>query len=435
MEYILIVLCLIGSAFFSGTEIAYTSLNKLKLRQDCENETRAHRLVCYIYNHYERALSTLLIGNNLVNIAATSTATVLAIRLADRMAGRISDDEASTIVTIVMTVVILIVGEITPKMIARRCSDRFAELAAYPLLVLMIVLFPAVLLTTGIVNVCSKLWENKDEKKVTITEEELESILDTAEDEGVIDENETDLLQSALEFTDMDAADILTPRIDVIGFEIGQSTEEILQVINDTQFSRYPVYEKTIDHVVGILYVKHLLHELMEQKEVRLADLLLEPIFIPKSMKLHDIMNEFRKSRTHMAVVADEYGGITGIVTMEDVLEQLVGEIWDENDDIVNDWQELDKNRFECSGDMNLSEFFDNLDLDDEDLETGCATVGGWATENIGAMPVPFDAFDYQEFTILVKQVDDNHRITRLLILKHEPLVEKRKERLKISAL
>jgi len=435
MEYILIVLCLIGSAFFSGTEIAYTSLNKLKLRQDCENETRAHRLVCYIYNHYERALSTLLIGNNLVNIAATSTATVLAVRLADRMAGRISDDEASTIVTIVMTVVILIVGEITPKMIARRCSDRFAELAAYPLLVLMIVLFPAVLLTTGIVNVCSKLWENKDEKKVTITEEELESILDTAEDEGVIDENETDLLQSALEFTDMDAADILTPRIDVIGFEIGQSTEEILQVINDTQFSRYPVYEKTIDHVVGILYVKHLLHELMEQKEVRLADLLLEPIFIPKSMKLHDIMNEFRKSRTHMAVVADEYGGITGIVTMEDVLEQLVGEIWDENDDIVNDWQELDKNRFECSGDMNLSEFFDNLDLDDEDLETGCATVGGWATENIGAMPVPFDAFDYQEFTILVKQVDDNHRITRLLILKHEPLVEKRKERLKISAL
>ena len=435
MDYILIVLCLIGSAFFSGTEIAYTSLNKLKLRQDCENQTRAHRLVCYIYNHYERALSTLLIGNNLVNIAATSIATVLAVRLADRMAGRISDDEASTIVTIVMTVVILIVGEITPKMIARRCSDRFAEFAAYPLLVLMIVLFPAVLVTTGIVNVCSKLWENKDEKKVTITEEELESILDTAEDEGVIDENETDLLQSALEFTDMDAADILTPRIDVIGFEIGQSVEEILQVINDTQFSRYPVYEKTIDHVVGILYVKHLLHELMEKKEAQLADLLLEPVFIPKSMKLHDIMNEFRKSRTHMAVVADEYGGITGIVTMEDVLEQLVGEIWDENDDIVNDWQELDKNRFECSGDMNLSEFFDNLDLDDEELETGCATVGGWATENIGAMPVPFDAFDYQEFTILVKQVDDNHRITRLLILKHEPLVEKRKERLKIAPL
>ncbi|MBQ9974686.1 MAG: HlyC/CorC family transporter [Oscillospiraceae bacterium] len=434
MEYILIVLCLIGSAFFSGTEIAYTSLNKLKLRQESEHPSRIQRMVSYIYNHYDRALSTLLIGNNLVNIAATSIATVLAVRLADKLAGRITDDQASTIVTVVMTVIILIVGEITPKMIARRCSEGFAKMAAWPLLILMIVLFPAVLVTSGIVNLFSLLWRKKDERVVTITEEELESILDTAEDEGVIDENETDLLQSALEFTDMDAGDILTPRIDVVGFEMGQSVDEILQTINETQFSRYPVYEKTVDHVVGILYVKHLLHELMENKDVQLSDLLLEPVFIPKSMKLHDIMNEFRKSRTHMAVVADEYGGITGIVTMEDVLEQLVGEIWDENDDIVNDWQELDKNRYECSGDLNLSEFFDHLDMDDEDVETGCATVGGWATENIGAMPVPFDAFDYQEFTVLVREVDDNHRITRLIILRHEFEPEKRKEWLKLSS-
>ena len=435
MEYILIVLCLIGSAFFSGTEIAYTSLNKLKLRQDGENPKGIQRLVHYIYNHYDRALSTLLIGNNLVNIAATSVATVLAVRLADRFAGAISGEEASTIVTVLMTVIILIVGEITPKMIARRCSEGFAKLAAWPLLVLMIVLFPAVLVTSGIVRVCSLLWARRDEQNFTITEEELESILDTAEDEGVIDENETDLLQSALEFTDMDAGDILTPRIDVVGFEIGQSVDEILQTVNETQFSRYPVYEKTVDHVVGILYVKHLLHELMENKQVQLSDLLLEPVFIPKSMKLHDIMNEFRKSRTHMAVVADEYGGITGIVTMEDVLEQLVGEIWDENDDIVNDWQEIDKNRYECSGDMNLSEFFDNLDMDEEEVETGCATVGGWATEVIGAMPVPFDAFDFQDLTVLVREVDDNHRINRLLILRHESNTEKRKERSKLSPL
>ena len=419
MEYILIVLCLIGSAFFSGTEIAYTSLNKLKLRQESEHPSRIQRMVSYIYNHYDRALSTLLIGNNLVNIAATSIATVLAVRLADKLAGRITDDQASTIVTVVMTVIILIVGEITPKMIARRCSEGFAKMAAWPLLILMIVLFPAVLVTSGIVNLFSLLWRKKDERVVTITEEELESILDTAEDEGVIDENETDLLQSALEFTDMDAGDILTPRIDVVGFEMGQSVDEILQTINETQFSRYPVYEKTVDHVVGILYVKHLLHELMENKDVQLSDLLLEPVFIPKSMKLHDIMNEFRKSRTHMAVVADEYGGITGIVTMEDVLEQLVGEIWDENDDIVNDWQELTEDRYECSGDLNLSDFCNHLELDDEDLDTGCATVGGWATETIGAMPVPFDAFDYDRFTMMVKEVDENHRIVRLLILKH----------------
>ena len=180
--------------------------------------------------------------------------------------------------------------------------------------------------------------------------------------------------------------------------------------------------------MVGILFVKHLLHDLMDSKELHLEELMLEPVFIPKSMKLDDIMNEFRKRQTHMAIVADEYGGISGIVTMEDVLEQLVGEIWDENDDIVNEWQELSHDRYEASGEMNLSEFLDKLDLDDEDVETDCATLGGWATENIGAMPVPFDAFDYKHYTILVMQVDDNHRISRLLILRHHLHEEKHRD-------
>ena len=418
MAYILIVFLLLGSAFFSGTEIAYTSLSKLKMKRDGDNPSLLQKLVGYIYNHYDFALSTVLVGNNLVNIAATSVATVLAVNLAASMGGRISDDTASTIVTFLMTGLILIVGEITPKMIARRCSESFAKMAAWPLLVLMILFFPVVWLSTCIVNLFSILWK-KDQQSVTITEEEFENLLDTAEDEGVIDESETELLQSALEFTDLDAADILTPRIDVVGFELHDSMEHILEVIAETQFSRFPVYERTIDHVVGILYVKHLLKELVDNKNVQLQDMLLEPVYIPKTMKLHDIMDEFRNHQTHMVIVADEYGGIMGVVTMEDVLEQLVGEIWDENDDIVNDWQQLDKHRWECSGDMHLTEFFDNLDLDDEALDSDCATVGGWATECIGAMPVSFDSFDYEQFTILVKHVDENHRITRLLILEH----------------
>ena len=418
MEYLLIVLCLLGSAFFSGTEIAYTSLSKLKIKKERENPRGIQRLVLFIYDHFDNALSTLLIGNNLVNIAATSIATVMAVKLADSLGGRIEDDTASTIVTVVMTVLILIVGEITPKMIARRCCDTISKWAAVPLMVLMVVLFPAVLVTSWIVSLFGLLWRRKDGTEVTITEEEFENILDTAEDEGIIDESETELLQSALEFTDLDAGDILTPRIDVVGFELNDSMDTVLEIINDTQFSRYPVYERTVDHVVGILYVKHLLKELAEGRQASLRELMLEPVFIPKSMKLNAIMDEFRSRRTHMAVVADEYGGITGIVTMEDVLEQLVGEIWDENDDIVNDWQELGRDRYECAGDLNLSEFFGHLDLDDEEVDTSCATVGGWATEIIGAMPVPFDAFDYKNFTILVKEVDDN-RIERLIVLEH----------------
>ena len=418
MAYFLIIFLLMGSAFFSGTEIAYTSLSKLKMKRDSENPSTVQKLVGFIYNHYDYALSTVLVGNNLVNIGATSVATVLAVNLAVGLDGRITDQTASTIVTLVMTVLILIIGEITPKMVARRCSETIARIAAWPLLILMILFFPVVWITTGIVNLFSLLWK-KDTQSVTITEEELENILDTAEDEGVIDESETELLQSALEFTDLDAADILTPRIDVIGFELHDSMDFILNTIAETQFSRYPVYERTIDHVVGILYVKHLLKELVDNKDVQLTDLLLEPVYIPKTMKLHDIMEQFRSHQSHMVIVADEYGGIMGVVTMEDVLEQLVGEIWDENDDIVNDWQQLDKHRWECSGDMNLTEFFDNLELDDDKLESDCATVGGWAAENIGAMPVAFDSFDYLQYTVLVKHVDENHRISRLLILEH----------------
>ena len=418
MAYILIAFLLMASAFFSGTEIAYTSLSKLKLKRDSENPTTVQKLVGFIYNHYDYALSTVLVGNNLVNIGATSVATVIAVKLAASMGGRIGDDEASTIVTVIMTVLILIIGEITPKMIARRCNEQIAKFAAWPLIILMILFFPVVWLTSCIVRIFSLLWK-RDEQAVTITEEELENLLDTAEDEGVIDESETDLLQSALEFTDLDAADILTPRIDVIGFELHDSMDSILKTISETQFSRFPVYERTIDHVVGILYVKHLLKELVDNPDVQLSDLLLDPVYIPKTMKLHEIMDQFRTHQTHMVIVADEYGGIMGVVTMEDVLEQLVGEIWDENDDIVSFWQQLDKHRWECSGDMNLTEFCDNLELDDEDIETDCATVGGWATENIGAMPVAFDAFDYLQYTILVKHVDENHRITRLLILEH----------------
>ncbi|MBR6787556.1 MAG: HlyC/CorC family transporter [Clostridia bacterium] len=286
---------------------------------------------------------------------------------------------------------------------------------------LMILLYPAVLLSTAIVNLFSLLWRRKkDDENVTITEEDLESILDTVEDEGIINENQTELLQSALEFTDLQASDILTPRIDVIGLEISDSLEKVLEIINESQFSRYPVYDRTIDHVVGVIYVKHLLRELVEHKDIEWQSFMLNHIFIPESMKLHDIMEEFRKNQMHMAIVADEYGGTAGIVTMEDVLEQLVGEIWDENDDIVSDRQKITDTRYECSGDMNLSEFCDELDLDEEDIDSDCATVGGWATDEIGAMPVEFDAFDFKHITVIVKAVNESHRIEKLIILLHE---------------
>ena len=418
LPYIGILLCLMGSAFFSGTEIAFTSLSKIKIKKEAEKPSSPiWKLIVFIYNHYDNALSTVLIGNNLVNIGATVTMTFLAIDLA-KLVG-MTEAQISPIVTVLMTIIILIVGEITPKMIARRLSEGFAKMAAYPVIVLMVLFFPLVWISSLIVKGINYIFRKRDGQEVTVTEEELENILDTAEEEGVMEENETELLQSALEFTDMDAADILTPRIDVVGFEVGDSIEKVLEVISETQFSRFPVYEGTVDHVVGILVAKHLLKELVENPDVKITDLMLQPVFIPKTMHLPDIMNIFRRHRTHMVAVADEYGGILGIVTMEDVLECLVGEIWDENDDIVNEFQKLDEGRYECTGEMNLTDFFDELDMDEEEADTECATMGGWATERIGAMPQPFDSFDFKNMTILVKEVDEHHRVLKLLILVH----------------
>ena len=418
LPYIGIVLCLLGSAFFSGTEIAYTSLSKMKVKKESENPSSPiWKLISFIHNHYDNALSTVLIGNNLVNIGAGVILSLIAVDLAETSG--LAPEAATGLSTIVMTVIILIVGEITPKMIARRMNEGFAKMAAYPVIILMVVFFPLVWTSSMIVKGINYIFRKRDGQEVTVTEEELENILDTAEEEGVMEETETELLQSALEFTDLDASDILTPRIDVVGFEMGESTENILKTVSETQFSRYPIYEGTVDHVVGILVVKHLVKELVENPDLNWNDLILEPVFIHKGMHLHDIMNEFRRHRTHMAIVSDEYGGIMGIVTMEDVLEELVGEIWDENDDIVNEFQKLDENRFECAGEFNLTDFLDEMDLDEEEMDTDCATVGGWATEKIGAMPDVFDSFDYKNMTILVKEVDEHHRILRLLILVH----------------
>ena len=418
LPYIGIALCLIGSAFFSGTEIAYTSLSKIKMKKEKENPSSPiWKLISFIYNHYDNALSTVLIGNNLVNIGATMIMSFIAIDLAAKI--HMNEGTVASLVTVVMTIIILIVGEITPKMIARRLSEPFAKMAAYPVIILMVIFFPLVWASSILMKGVNFIFRKRGAQEVTVTEEELENILDTAEEEGVMEENETELLQSALEFTDMDAADILTPRIDVVGFDVNEDMEKVLSVIAETQFSRFPVYEGTVDHVVGILVAKHLLKELVDNPEVKLSELMLEPVFIPKTMRLPDIMNLFRRHRLHMVAVADEYGGILGIVTMEDVLECLVGEIWDENDDIVNEFQKIDDKRYECVGEMNLTDFFDEMDMDEDEVETECATMGGWATEQIGAMPQPFDSFDYKNLTLLVKEVDEHHRITRLLILVH----------------
>ncbi len=421
MSYILIAILICFSAFFSGSEIAYTSLNKLRIKKEAEQGNKLSKLVVYICDHYQNILSTILIGNNLVNIAATSVAAVIALQVADRF--EIEDGTAATIVTLIMTVLILIFGEISPKVISARKNETISKFAAYPLLVLMVVFYPLVMLSTTITKALSFIWKRPgDDENVTITEEEFATILETVEDEGVLDEDQTELLQSALDFPDLNAEDILTPRIDMVSFDIDASLDKVLGIIAETQFSRIPVYEETIDHIIGILHVNSLYKELVDNPNASIREMLMEVVYIPQTMKLPAILEELRKRQTHMAIVTDEYGGTMGLLTMEDVLEQLVGEIWDETDEIVDELTKISDERYECSGQMSIADFFDELELDDRDFESEATTVGGWAAEMIGSMPEVFDAFHFRRLTVIVKEIEGN-RVSRLIVL-IRPLVE-----------
>ncbi len=419
--YVLIVILICFSAFFSGSEIAFTAVNRLRMKKEAEQGSKIAKTVVFICDHYENILSTILIGNNLVNIAATSVATVIALQVCRQF--KIAESTATTVVTLSMTVLILIFGEISPKVISQRKNEAITKFAAYPLLVLMVLFYPLVLISSAIFKCLSLLWKKPGEEEVTMTEEEFANLLETVEDEGVLDEDQTELLQSALEFPDLTAEDILTPRIDMVAIDVDKPLEKILEIIAENQFSRIPVYEETIDHIIGILHVNSLYKELVDHPEVSLREILMEAVYIPESMKLPAILSELRERQTHMAIVSDEYGGTMGILTMEDVLEQLVGEIWDETDEIVDDFVKISDERYECNGQMSILDFLDELDLDDRDFESESTTVGGWAAEMIGSMPEVFDAFHFRRLTVIVKEVEGN-RVTRLIVLVRPPVEE-----------
>ena len=417
----ILFVCVALSAFFSASETAFTSANKVKLKTMMLNGSKRAKLAYTLAEDYDRLITTILIGNNIVNIAASSLATSLFLVLLNNQANL-----ATTVSTVVMTIVILIFGEVSPKAIAKESPENLAMTFAPVLKLLCTIFTPFASLFSALKKLLTKLF--KTEESESFIEEELMTMVDEAQSEGDMDAHEGELIRSAIEFNDdRDVLSVLTPRVDVTAIEDTATMDEAAEIFRSSGYSRLPVFHEDMDHIVGILNEKDFY--LMQHKGCTdITEIMKPPVYAPTTLKLSKLLKLFQAQKTHQIIVLDEFGGTEGIVTMEDVLEQLVGEIWDENDDIVNDWQEITPNRYEASGDMNLSEFFGHLDLDEEAVETSCATLGGWATENIGAMPVPFDAFDYLEYTILVMHVDDNHRITRLLILRHNTAEDKHRD-------
>lgn len=421
-DYIAIVIFIMFSAFFSGSEIAYASVNEIRLKKasEAENGGKTAKLAYSIYNSYDDALITILIGNNLVNIASSSVATVIAISL--------MGDKGAGVATAIMTVIILTFGEIVPKIIAVQISFDFAKLAAIPLKILMIVTFPVVWVIKQVLGGVDKLIKKEENDAAdTITEDDLETIIDTVEDEGVIDEDMAELLQSALDFDDVLAYEVISPRVDMVTIDIEDSFDEIIETANDSSYTRIPVYEDTVDNIIGILHLNHFYKHLAENPNgFDIREILMPVNFVHKTMPLNDVLKEMKRRQCHMVIVTDEYGGTMGCLTMEDVLEQLVGDIWDETDDIEPEIVETGENTFDVDGDMRLEDFLDEMDIDDRDFDDDNATVGGWAIEMLGDYPKAGDTFEYENLTVTVKKLQ-NRRVVSVSV-KAEPIEENEEE-------
>ena len=322
-----ILICVFLSNFFSASEMAYSSCNQLRLENAAEEGAKSAKTALFISTHFDDALSTILIGNNLVNIASSSLAAVLVILLT-------GSDNRTWAATLGLTLVIIVFGETIPKITAKQNANRVAETHAYPVRFLMIILKPLVLLTVGLVHLLT-FWMKADEADEDEAVEELQSLIETAEDEEVLDEEQSELVQAAIDFSEISAFEVMTARVDVEAIDIDDPWEEILLQVERSAYSRLPVYQDSIDQVVGVLYLNHFLKAVADGKR-EIRPLLMEPCFIYKTMKLPDVMAQLRHAKQHLAIVSDEYGGTMGVVSMEDVLEELVGEIWDETD-IVED--------------------------------------------------------------------------------------------------
>jgi CBS domain containing-hemolysin-like protein len=388
---ILMVLLVLCSAFFSSSEISFATANKLHIRSAAEAGDRRAKGVQWISDHFPKFLSTILVGNNLVNIAFSSVMTLL---LAE------SGENAAPFVS---TAVLLILGEIIPKIIGTSQADRLVYFYVYPLRFFMLLFTPVVSVVNAIVSKLSKFW-TPEEPEPEVTDDELVTILETIEEEGVFTEQESELIKSAIEFSDVTAMDILIPRVDMAAFDLDDGLEKLLEDDDMLSYSRIPVYRETIDNILGILSTKKLLKSAVTQEldEIDVDDLLSPPVYVHKTRTISSILKEFRKKHLMMAVVVDEFGGTMGILTLEDILEEIVGDIFDESDEVELDVVPEGEDIFTVDGGTNIGDFFDYIGYTPPDFESEYSTMGGWAVERLDRFPEVGDHFVWDRFDVTV---------------------------------
>lgn len=412
-----IVVCLCLSAFFSATEMSYSSCSPLRLENLMEDGDARAKAAHYITEHFDNALSTILIGNNLANIAGSSLVSVFLIMVLGSEKG----EEFAWAGTVVMTLLVIIFGETIPKITAKKNANRFALSYAYVIRALMIILSPVVWIVVKLIRLFTLPFkgahvdEDPDEAV-----EELQNIIETAEDEDVLDEDRSELVMSAIDFSDTAVSEVMTARVDVCALDADAPWDEILATVEDSSYSRLPVYEGSIDNIIGILYLNRFLKAAADGAQADIRSLLMPPVYVYKTQRLPAVLGRLRKARQHLAVVSDEYGGMLGVVSMEDVLEEIVGDIWDEDDPVEQGTVQNSEGEYELDGDMSISDFLELMEISENSFEAESETVGGWTLEMFGEFPKEGDSFTFRDLKVSVKKMD-GHRVDRVAVSRIRP--------------
>lgn len=415
---IVIAILVLLSAFFSATETAFSFVNKIRIQHSVDNGNKKAKNALYVIENFDNALTTILICNNIVNLSCSSIATVLCLNL--------FGDMGSAIATGATTLLVLTFGEVIPKCLAKEHCDAFTLKTAGLLRVLMFILKPFVFVFLKLKSLALKI-AGGSEDSPSVTENELKYIVESIEEEGVLEESESEMVRSALDFDEKTAEEILTPRVDVTFINISDSQEKIKDIIIENRYSRIPVYEETVDHIVGILHTRDYLESLADGKAPDLRDIMQTPYFVFRTQQLSKILNAFKRTKIHLAIVTDEYGGTLGIVTMEDLLEEIVGEIWDEDEEIEHNYYKIGKGEFLVNGDIELDDLLALFDMDEDAIESDSVTVGGFILEHAGTIPHKRQSIEADGFRFTVMEVKDQ-RIIRVVVKKLDTESEEQTE-------
>lgn len=394
-----IVILVMCSAYFSATETAFTSLNTIRMKTWAENGDKRAARALAVGEDYDKLLSSILIGNNIVNITATTISTLLFTK--------IFVTYGATISTVVITIVVLIFGEISPKSVAKEFPERFAMFSAPILRVIIVVLTPLNFLFSMWKKLLSKIFKPSGDDG--ITEEELMGIVDQAESEGGLDAHEGDLIRASIEFNDLDVSDILTPRVDLVAVDEESTMQEVGALFVENGYSRLPIYHETIDNIIGVVHQKDF-YKARVRGEDRLAMIKSPVVYTTPNTKIFKLLRILQMNKVHMAVVVDEYGGTEGIVTLEDILEELVGEIWDEHDEVTEFLRKQPDGSYNIDCTTDLDDMYDLFEIKGE---CEASTVSGWVLEQIDRIPKQGDHFIAEGLEVTVTAVD-NRRVMEI---------------------